>query len=318
MLRQKIKFLLFIGGLLTLLASPVSGEVINKVAAVVNDTIITTYQLDLKKAEAAAQNPTYTDLKTEEKLAFKLKILDLMIEEELIQQRAKKLKVKASDVEVNAAIDDVQEQNKLTRLQLIAALEQQGMSFELYRTNMINQITRYKLINMEVQNKIDVNSLEIRRYYEKHSDEYSDAPYVHLSHLMFALPENASAGETAALQSQSEKARARLLKGDSIADLLVTYPEAKGSDMGKLKESDLATAFIDAVKNLQTGEISPIVKTASGLFLFKMEERNNGTPKPLESVRPEIEKILMERSREEEFKAWQERLREDAYIDIRI
>jgi peptidyl-prolyl cis-trans isomerase SurA len=318
MLRQKIKYLLFIGAVLTILAGPATAEVINKVAAVVNDTIITTYLLNQKVAEAATQNAKYSELTAEEQQTFKLEILGLMVEEELIQQRAKKLKVRASDEDVNAAIDDVQEQNKLTRLQLIAALEQQGMSFELYRTNMSNQITRYRLIGMEVQNKIDVNSQEIRRYYEQHLDEYSDLPYVHLSRLMFALSESTSVGEIAALQSQAEKTRVRLLQGDSIADLLITYSAASGGDMGRIKESDLANAFTDTIKNLQTGEISEIVKTDRGLFLFKMQERNNGTPKPLESVRPEIEIILMEKSREEEFKAWQKRLREDAYIDIRI
>jgi peptidyl-prolyl cis-trans isomerase SurA len=318
MLRQKIKYLLFIGAVLTILAGPATAEVINKVAAVVNDTIITTYLLNQKVAEAATQNAKYSELTAEEQHAFKLEILELMVEEELIQQRAKKLKVRASDEDVNAAIDDVQEQNKLTRLQLIAALEQQGMSFELYRTNMRNQITRYRLIGMEVQNKIDVNSQEIRRYYEQHLDEYSDLPYVHLSRLMFALSESTSAGEIAALQSQAEKTRVRLLQGDSIADLLITYSAASGGDMGRLKESDLAATFIDAIESLQTGEISEIIKTDRGLFLFKMQERNNGTPKPLESVRPDIEIILMEKSREEEFKAWQKRLREDAYIDIRI
>lgn len=318
MLRQKIKYILFIGAVLTILAGPATAEVINKVAAVVNDTIITTYLLNQKVAEAATQNAKYSEFTAEEQHAFKLEILELMVEEELIRQRAKKLKVRASDEDVNAAIDDVQEQNKLTRLQLIAALEQQGMSFELYRTNMSNQITRYRLIGMEVQNKIDVNSQEIRRYYEQHIDEYSDSPYVHLSRLMFALSESASVGEIAALQSQAEKTRVRLLQGDSIADLLITYNAASGGDMGRLKESDLASAFTGAIKNLQTGEISEIVKTDRGLFLFKMQERNNGTPKPIESVRPEIEKILMEKSREEEFKAWQKRLREDAYIDIRI
>ncbi len=318
MLRCKIKSLIFILLLFTLFVTPAAGEVINRVAAIVNDTIITTYQLDQKTTEAAAQDPQYANLDAAEQQTFKKKVLDLMIEEELIKQRAMELNINVSEDEINASIDDVQTQNKLTRLQLIAALEQQGMSFESYRSNMRSQITRYKLIAKEVQNKIDVTGQEIRRYYEQHSEEYLDAPYVHLSRLTFPLSEGASTGEIDAAQAQAEKGRKRLLSGDNIADLLLTYSDASGGDMGKIKESNLATEFAEAIAPLKTGEVSDIIKTSGGLFLFKMEERNSGSPKPLETVQPEIENILMEKSRNDAFKSWQESLRSNAYIDIRI
>jgi len=318
MLRYRIKSLIFISLLFTLFVTPAAGEVINRVAAIVNDTIITTYQLDQKATEAAAQDPQYSNLDAAGQQTFKKKVLELMIEEELITQRAKELNISVSDDEINASIDDVQAQNKLTRLQLIAALEQQGMSFDSYSSNMRSQITRYKLIAKEVQNKIDVTGQETRRYYEQHSAEYLDAPYVHLSRLTFPLPEGASAGKIATAQAQAEKAHSRLLSGDSVADLLVTYSEASGGGMGKIRESNLATEFAAAVAPLKSGEVSDIIKTSDGLFLFKMEERNSGSPKPLEAVQPEIEKILMEKSRDDAFKTWKESLRSSAYIDIRI
>ena len=48
-----------------------------------------------------------------------------------------------------------------------------------------------------------------------------------------------------------------------------------------------------------------------------MEERNTGNPRPLETVRPEIEEILLEKNREEAFSEWQTDLKKNAYIDIR-
>lgn len=318
MLRNTIKPTFLVTALLIILVGAATGEVISKVAAVINDTIITTYQLDKKTIEMSTQDPAFDALDTTGQQNFRREVLNTMIEDELIRQRAKILNLSVSDGEVNAAIDDVQEQNKLTRLQLIAALEQQGMSFEAYRSNMKNQIQRYKLVGSEVQSKIDVSSQEVRSYYEEHINNYRNPPYVHLSNLMFNLQEDATAGEISAAQAQAVKARDRLLMGDSINDLLVTYSEASGGDMGELKESDLATAFADAITNLQSGEISEIIKTGGSLFIFKMEERNNGNPKPIESVRPEIEKILLEKNREEAFKEFQKDLRENAYIDIRI
>lgn len=301
-----------------LLVGPAAGELVSKVAAVINDTIITTYQLDQSVREFSGQNPDYASLDAAGREAFRLEVLNGMIEEELLQQRADQLGLSVSDDALNAAIDDVQQQNNLTRLQLIAALEQQGMSFDTYRDNMRKQIMRYKLIGQEVQSKVDVTGQEVRSYYDEHIEEYRNPPYVHLEHLMFDLQEDATSGEVTATRAKAEKARSRLLMGDSIADLLVTYSEARGGDMGQLNEADLASSFRRAITQLQTDEVSEIIAIPGSLFIFKMKERNNGNPKSLESVRPEIEKILLEKNREEAFSEWQKDLREDAYIDIRI
>ncbi len=318
MLQRTVKQFLYAGILFTLLAGPAMAELVSKVAAVINDTIITTYQLDQSTADMATQNPDYAQLDAAAREAFKLEVLNSMIEEELLQQLAEELGLSVSDDALNAAIDDIQQQNKLTRLQLIAALEQQGMAFDKYRDNMRKQILRYKLIGQEVQSKIDVTGQEIRLYYEQHIEDYRNPPYVHLSHLAFNLMEDASAGEIAAIRAKAEKSRSRLLMGDTVADLLVTYSEASGGDMGKLKEADLATAFVDAITGLQSDEVSEIIEIPGSLFLFKMLERNDGNPKPLDSVRPEIEQLLLEKNREEAFTKWQKDLRKDAYIDIRI
>ena len=176
MRQRTVKHFLFVGTLLVLLAGPAMGELVSKVAAVVNDTIITTYQLDQKIIEIAAQNPDYAKLDAAALKAFRLEVLNGMIEEELLLQRADDLGLSVSDDALNAAIDDVQQQNKLTRLQLIAALEQQGMSFDSYRDNMQNQILRYQLIGQEVQSKIDVTGQEIRLYYEEHIEDYRNPP----------------------------------------------------------------------------------------------------------------------------------------------
>ena len=135
MLQRTLKQIFIACALLAFLAGPAMSEIVSKVAAVVNDTIITTYQLDQTVAEFATQNPDYPKLDAAGREAFKLEVLNGMIEEELLQQRATELGLSVSDDALNAAIDDVQQQNKLTRLQLIAALEQQGMSFEKYREN---------------------------------------------------------------------------------------------------------------------------------------------------------------------------------------
>ena len=154
--------------IILLLVTNVSAEVVSKVAAVVNDAIITTHQLETALQEALAANPAAQSLDAAEKDKLRRQLLDKLIEEELVAERVKQLRLKVSDEDVDAAIDDVQQQNKLSREQLKMALQQQGMTFESYRENLRKQILRFKLIGVEVRNKAEVTSAEVREYYREH------------------------------------------------------------------------------------------------------------------------------------------------------
>jgi len=316
-LKQIITAVVFI---LFLVTTSVNAEIISKIAAVVNDAIITTYQLDNALEKALKLNPSSSSLSAAEKEKLRLKILDQLIEEELFKERVSKLRIKVSDADVEAAINDVQQQNKLTREQLIAALQQQGMTFETYRESLRKQILRFKLIGIEVQSKAEVTSAEVREYYREHLEDYSESPYMQLSRLTIPIPKGAEKGKIDDLRALAIEAQGRLEKGESVNTLLVSYATAgaDGGDMGKFRIGELSESFDRVVRDLKVGEISEIVEIPNGFFLFKMDDRSSGAEKPFDDVRAGIEQILMEKKREETFKNWNKELRKEAYIDIRI
>jgi len=304
-----------------LLATGAVAETISRVAAVVNDAIITTLQLDAALAQEQRNDPSLKNLSDARREEVRRQLLDRLIEEELLRQRIAELKLTVSDAEVDEAIADIQQQNNLSRTQLIAALKQQGMDFDTYRRNMHDQILRFKLIGREVQEKVDVSNSAIRDYYAAHQDDYRLPPYLRLEKLVFTLPKNADSGLIAASRSRAEQARKRLLKGDSVEALLTTFkdvPGVEGGDIGKVYEKDLAPKFAAAVHDLQTGGVSDIVETSQGLYLFRVTERSAGDVRPLEELRDDIERQLLESTREERFRTWQANLRKAAYIDIRL
>ena len=315
---MQLFIILFISVLLHVV--PASAAVVSKVAAVVNDAIITTHQLEKAFQESISLNPAAQNLDSAEKEKLRLKLLDQLIEEELFKERVKQLRLKVSDEDVEAAIQDVQRQNNLTRDQLKSALKQQGMDFDLYRENLKKQILRFKLIGVEVQSKTEVTSAEVREYYRKHADEYRDKPYMHLSRLTFPIPKNSGKEALAEIRDQAVEAQKRLEQGDSINTLMVSYATAgvDGGDMGKFQVGELSEIFDRAIRDLETGQVSEVIEMPNAFFMFKMLERNSGEEKPFETVSGEIEQILMENKREQAFKDWNKGLRKNAYIDIRI
>ncbi len=308
--------------LATLLLSSIvaNAEVVSKVAAVVNDSIITTYQLEKEFQEALALNPGSANLGVAEKDKLRRQLLDKLIEEELVKERIKKLRLKVSDNDVEAAIEDVQRQNNLTREQLKSALQQQGMDFATYKDSLRKQILRFKLIGIEVQSKAEVTSAEAREYYREHLDDYREPPYMHLSRLTFPVPGKADKTKIAEIREQAVDAREKLAGGSSIDVLLVSYATTgvDGGDMGKFQVGELSGIFDRAVRDLETGQVSEVVEMPNAFFIFKMIERSSGEEKSFDKVSAEIERLLMEKKQDQAFKDWNQSLRKEAYIDIRI
>ena len=306
--------------LLLLTAHVAPAEMVSKVAVVVNDAIITTHQLEKAFLDEVATNAAAQNLDDAERDKLRLKVLDRLIEEELVKDRVKELRLKVSDEDVEAAINDVQQQNKLTRKQLESALQQQGMDFETYRENLRKQILRYKLIGLEVKSKSEVTNAELREYYREHEDEFLEPPYMNLSRLTFPIPKGAGKEKIEEITGLAVEAQQRLEQGESINELLVSYATANvdGGDMGNFQPGELSERFDRAVRDLETGQVSEVVEMPNALFIFKMVERSGGRAKPFDSVSDSIEQTVQQQKQEQAFKEWNKGLRESAYIDIRI
>jgi len=304
--------------LLTSLAAPLRAATVSGVAAVVNDRVITTHQLDQAVAAALEGKPQPPPV---ELANLRSQLLSRLIEDSLVEQKIAELGLKVSDEEVEAAIRDVQKQNHLTREQLVAALQAQGMDFAAYREGLRKQMLRFKLVGREVQSKVEVTNQDALDYFREHIDDYREAPYMRISRITFPVPSTASAKAREAIRAQAEEARQKLLAGEDLNVVLKTYAAAgaEGGDMGTFKEGELSDVFDQAIRDLQQGQVSEVVDGPQGnLYLFKVEVRKPGTIRKFDTVKGEIEKTLLEKKREDRFKEWAQGLRKDAYIDIRI
>lgn len=293
-------------------------EVVSKIAAVVNNEIITTHQLDLKLTEYLASQAQGKIIPSEQMTAMRHQLLDRLIEEELVQQKIKELQLSASDAEINEAISDVQRQNSITKEQLTLALQGQGLSFEAYREKMRDQILRFKLIGREVQSKIDVTDQDVSDYFRDHIEDYREPPSIQLDHLQIPLPEQAGTLQIESAKQKAQKALDRLRAGETLAEVMADTEGATGGPMGLFKERELSPLIREALIGMQTGSYSEVVDTPTGLMVFHIVGRTPGNIRNFDDVKVEIRQQLADKEREERFKTWTRELRKNAYVDIRI
>jgi peptidyl-prolyl cis-trans isomerase SurA len=315
------RLLIVVAMLLLVPLSNVWAETVSRIAAVVNDDLITTHQLDMKVAERLRAEADGQKLSAGEMDALRRSVLSELVEEALIRQRIDELGLKVADDEVEAAIQDVQKQNKLTREQLIQALQLEGMTFDAYRENLVKQILRFKLLGREVQSKVEVTNQEIRDYFRAHIDEFREPAYVRLARISFPLPAKATAVQVEAVQAKADEAIVRLRKGEDFYSVLLASTadqSAEGGDLGTFKAGELTAAFEKAVQGLKEGEVSAVIETPDGFHILRVEELSPGKIRQFDAVQGEIQKAIADEKTEARFKEWAQNLRKNAYIDIRL
>jgi len=300
-----------------------SGKVFNTIAAVVNDEIITLFEVEREAQplirEAEKKSAVDAALRTRIRSAA----LEHLIDKRLLDQKIKELNIKVSDEEVRQAIEDVKRQNSMASQEvLVSALASQGLTFEQYRTQLQEQIEKLKLVSMEVRAKIQVGETEMREYYEANRARYTEDDSFRARHIFFRTNEKAPAEEIKKAMNTALTVLAEAKSGKDFAELARTYSEdpaarKDGGALGSFKKGDMMPELESAILSMKAGEVSELVYTASGFHIIKLEERTTGRMKPFENVKAEIEDALYRKKSEERFNQWAKELRSKASIEMK-
>lgn len=299
--------------LMILCAAPVSAAVVSRVVAVVNGEIVTSLQL-----EAAVRERQLAEGVVALAPTARREVLDILVEERLIAQRAAELGIKVDDEDVEAAFGDVMRQNRLTRDQLEEALRQQGVDPADYKQSLRRQILRFKVIGREVQSRIDVSTRELREYYEQHADRFREPSTVHLKHLGFSFAKGDDDAKNAA-RRRAEDARRRLNDGSPLDEILAWAAAngGEGKDIGTFRPDELSPAFARAIVGVKDGDCGEIVESGDAHHILCVVRTTPGRRDEFDAVKERIRGQLVEDKKSGAFRAWMDELKKKARIDIR-
>jgi peptidyl-prolyl cis-trans isomerase SurA len=313
--------ILFLGAMFAVLPAVAQAETIDGIAAIVNDELITTYDIDKetvvagkegeKKGPAAAGGDQ-----------LRSTALSRLIDKKLIDQKIRELDIKVTEEEVRQTIDDVKKQNNLTLEALTAALRSQGLSFEQYKAQLRDQLERLKLMGQEVRSKIQVGEREIREYYDANRKSFGEEELFRARHIFFRIDKKASAAEIKRAMSTALQVMQEAASGKDFAELAKKYsddPQAAkdGGELGTFKKGDMLPEIEETVTTMKPGTISELVSTPAGFHIIKLEERFPGKAKPFTEVRGDIEDLLYKKKLEERFNQWLADLKKGAAIEVK-
>jgi peptidyl-prolyl cis-trans isomerase SurA len=299
-------------------------QITNAIAAVVNDDIITLYNVNREAQTAFAEAEKKSILSDAARIQIRRKALDRLIEKKLTDQKIKELNIKVSDEEIRQAIDDVRKQNNIPSQEaLVVALTAQGLSFDQYRTQLQEQIEKLKLVSMEVRSKVYVGETEMREYYTANLAKYTEDESFRARHIFFKTGEKATPEEIFRAKATAAAVLADAKAGKDFAELAKKFSEdpaarKDGGDLGSFKKGDMQPDLEKTILSLKPGEISDLVSTPFGFHIIKLESKTSGSAKPFESVKADIEEIIYRKKSEERFSQWAKELRGKATVEIKV
>ena len=151
-------------------------------------------------------------------------------------------------------------------------------------------------VQMEADTSVSVD--EIEDWYEDRELEYTEPAAYEISHILFALPRDASAESISAVRVLAEDVAGKISDGD------ITFTNAvkkhsndpasagQGGKLGFVVESELDRSIRDAISNLETGEITEPIPTSNGFEVVRLDSFRESRLTPFDEVRDGIKAQL--------------------------
>jgi len=308
---------------LALPSPPASAIVTDGIAAVVNGEVITLLELEKAGRLALEERLRAAPAADQERLRREVlaAILDQLILVRIQSQRARQSGVQVSPAEIDAAIVNIREDNRMSEEVLARLLQERGMTQEEYRRDIEDQIRLSKLVQREIRAKVTAADEEIAAWFSEHRQDWYRPEKIRIRHLLIPLPTEASADE---LEAARARANALLdqVRGGKDFEALVraeTPGAAADSDVvsGEMTRGELFPALEAAAFVLPVGGVSDPVQSPAGLHLVQVTEKTPAYEPRLEEVRASIEQKIAERKTRERYDTWIKQIRSEAIIEIR-
>jgi len=260
---------------------------------------------EVEKYYKASLGENQAEPSPEQANIMRLNLLKGMIEDEILQQRAAKLNLSASDEDVNAKLTEMKA--PYTQEEWDRQLKQRNITVDDLRRQVRRQLTTTKLLNKEIESKINITDGEISSYYATHKSEFNlIEPQYHLAQIVVStLPQqqtgnlqNNKASGDADAKKKIQALRIRLQAGEDFGALAMNFSEnannnSNGGDMGFVPESALHSEpeAYAAIGKLKPGEISDVIpgydssRHVVGYAIYKLISREPAGQRELNDPR---------------------------------
>jgi parvulin-like peptidyl-prolyl isomerase len=290
--------------------NPPAGSITDEaVVLTVNDEKITAKQFDkvLSAQKKIFRVQNFEELKPEELVWIKTRVLDELIRNTLIAQEIAKENISIERNVLESGLEKASEGYLEGAFE--KTLDLVGISIADWEKSIEKKLLTNELIHQQVNSKVSVSDKELRDYFDKNHKEFHKKEQVKALHIMVESEE-----EIREIQKELRN------KQKTFPVLAMEYslgPEgAKGGNLGYFEAGQMPEEFDDVFK-LKINKVSGIIKTPYGFHLFKVVDKIEERKMDFDESKSRVKKILLQHLQDQAFQKWFLKLKQDSKIEIK-
>ena len=274
--------------------------------AVVNGEAIDVEEFDRRYRWEARMARSAPPARPEEVRQLKEEILNVLIQEKLMEIRARELYISVSDQEFAGRVDEIKQE--FTADGFTAMLQEESVDFEAWKKHLSKRMIMEKLVQQDVNARVSLSPKEVRDFYERNKASYLHEKRVRVAQIVLRK------------RSLAENVLRRLKKGEDfakVAQKISIAPESvRGGELGFVGRGTLPEEVDASVFSLPVGGISRVIKTPYGYHIFKVLERDEGGERKATDMEKAVYADARRWKEEQAYATWIGALRAKAQIRI--
>ncbi|MEI9997167.1 MAG: peptidylprolyl isomerase [Rhizomicrobium sp.] len=244
------------------------------VAAIVNDAIITEY--DLHQRILLFVSTSGIQATPDVMSRLRDQVLKQLETEQLQIQEARRKNITVSPTDVDKSIERITGDNHMTKDQLADLLKKTGVDMATLRAQIAVQIAWQKAVQDEFQDRINITPADIDAEMAR-QNEGADKPHFLVS-VIFLGVDNPDVD--AKVLKDAQDVRAQLNSGAQFQTVARQFSQsptaASGGDMGWVHQGQLPAELDAALMKMEPGQVSDPIRSTGGYYILGLRERQEG------------------------------------------
>lgn len=266
-------WLLVLGASALLMAGgrPAASQSAQRIAAVVNDDVITSRDLDDRLELVMLTSGIADSAQARQRLAPQ--VLRSLIEETLQDQEARRLDIRVEDAEVEQALANIAQRNQMSVETMRRFLAQNGINSETLLDQVRAQIAWVKIVNRQIVPRVTVTVDQLDMAVDEARRNEGQPEYL-LSEIVLPVDNPAQAQVIAGDAARLVQTLRDGASFESLARQVSAAASAeRGGDLGWIRGSAMPGELRNALERMRENEISDPLPSPIGFHIFWLRDR---------------------------------------------
>jgi peptidyl-prolyl cis-trans isomerase SurA len=308
-MRERVTVVLIGALMMALVAHAAERVVVEGVLVRVNERIVTISDFTERLRQELSQMPVQPN--NEELQGFTEMLLNEMVSELVLLERAQEKRLTIEDAQVDTAIDNLREENKLEDDEAWEqALASAGMTVEALRARYHRSMLLQRVVQGEVR-PVEITEQELRQQYELDKEKYRVPAKVNLEQVYLVDDGSDSAG-------LARRARGIVERVRNGADFKAeaTLAGAELQELGAIPVDDCRPELKQALDGLDDGGLTDPLIIPGGIQVVRLVQRIPAGYQPFEDVVGQIRRQRSEESYEGQTRGLVEKLKSQYLVEV--